>query len=276
MSNLTPPQHELSASHSAPEAKQAENHSQASSDNHSGISEPSRHAEETSDRETEHGHGSKLSSHFDSEDGFFADAPAQSSATYQFPPQSREAKNAAEESAPSPAASSRSHFGHQLMVVPADAERADQEASNRATSGPLSLDEEHSQSSDYSPHQQESSPAQHILPAPGQEQNGQSDSGQLEHSVFEPAAQEPAVDEVNERIPTLPPPNREALSGIAFLMPPQVQVDATPSEPSAETVDALVQKVLEKLRPQLQDMFSQGVKPLVENLVHSELSKKDR
>ena len=59
-------------------------------------------------------------------------------------------------------------------------------------------------------------------------------------------------------------------------MPPQVQVDATPIEPSAETVDALVQKVLEKLRPQLQDLFSQGVKPMVENLVHSELAKKDR
>jgi hypothetical protein len=94
--------------------------------------------------------------------------------------------------------------------------------------------------------------------------------------VFEPAVPEPAVEEFSERIPTLPPPNREALSGIAFLMPPRVQVDATPSEPSAETVDALVQKVLDKLRPQLQDLFSQGVKPLVESLVHSELAKKDR
>jgi hypothetical protein len=33
---------------------------------------------------------------------------------------------------------------------------------------------------------------------------------------------------------------------------------------------------LEKLQPQLQDLFSQGVKPLVESLVHSELTKKDR
>jgi hypothetical protein len=259
-----------------PEAKQAENHSQTSSDNHSGISEPFGHAEEISDQETEHGHGSKFGPHFDSEDHFFADAPAQSSPGYQFPSRSREAENAAEESAPSPVASSRSHFGHRLMVAPADAERADQEASNRVTPEPLSVDEEHSQSSDYQRHQQESSPAQHVLPAPLQEQNEQSDSGQLEHSVFEPAAQELAVEEFNERIPTLPPPNREALSGIAFLMPPQIQVDATPSEPSAETVDALVQKVLEKLRPQLQDLFSQGVKPMVENLVHSELAKKDR
>jgi hypothetical protein len=162
------------------------------------------------------------------------------------------------------------------VVAPADAARTDREASNHATPEPLLVDEGYSRPSDYSPHQEDSSPAQHILSAPAPEENGHSDSGQLEHSVFEPAPQEPAVEEFNERIPTLPPSNREALSGIAFLMPPQIQVDATPSEPSAETVDALVQKVLEKLRPQLQDLFSQGVKPLVENLVNSELSKKDR
>jgi hypothetical protein len=38
----------------------------------------------------------------------------------------------------------------------------------------------------------------------------------------------------------------------------------------------VVRKVLEKLQPHLQELFSQGVKPLVENLVHRELSKKDR
>jgi len=273
MSNLTPPQHESNASHSEPEAKQADNHAEASSDNHGGISEPHGHAEEISDRETEHGHGSQFGSHFDSEDRFFNNARTQSGPSYHFPSESRDAQNAVEETASSPAPSSSSDFGHQLMIAPAG---ADQAASNHATPEPLLVDEHHSQPSDYAPHQEESSPAQHILPAPAQEENGQSDSEQLEPSVFEPAAQEPAVEEFNERIPTLPPPNREALSGIAFLMPPQVQVDATPSEPSSETVDALVQKVLEKLRPQLQDLFSQGVKPLVENLAHSELSKKDR
>ncbi len=278
MSNLTPPQHELSASHSEPEAKQAEKHSEISSDDQTSISEPAGYAEEISEQETEHGHGSKFGSHFDSEDRFFNNAAEPARPSYHFTSETHEAEHAAEETGPASVASSPSDFEHQLMVAPADAERLDQDASSRPTPEPLLVDEEHSQNSDYSQHQEESSPTQHILPAPAEEQNAQSDSNleHLEPSVFEPAAQESSVEEFSERIPTLPPPNREALSGIAFLMPPQVQVDATASEPSDETVDALVQKVLEKLRPQLQDLFSQGVKPLVENLVHSELSKKDR
>jgi CheY-like chemotaxis protein len=276
MSNLTSHQSEPNASHLEPEAKQAGNHSEISSDNRTGISEPAGHAEEMSDHETEHGHGSQFGSHFDSEDRFFANAQAPAGPSYHFPSESRDTEHAAEEA--SPAASSPADVEHQLIVASADAERREEDASNRPAPEPLLVDEEHTHPSDYSPHQEQSSPAQHILPAPAEEQNAQSapEVEQLEPSVFEPAAQEPSVHEFNERIPTLPPPNREALSGIAFLMPPQVQVDATPSEPSAETVDALVQKILEKLRPQIQDLFSQGVKPMVENLVHSELSKKDR
>jgi CheY-like chemotaxis protein len=278
MSNLSAPSPESASSHAEPEAPQAESRSEASSDNRDGIAEPAGHAEEISEQETEHGHGSKFGSHFDSEDRFFNNAAEPARPSYHFTSDTHEAEHAAEETAPAPVASTPSDFEHQLMVAPADAERRDQDASSRPTPEPLLVDEEHSQNSDYSPHQEESSPTQHILPAAAEEQNAQSDSNleHLEPSVFEPAAQEPAVEEFSERIPTLPPPNREALSGIAFLMPPQVQVDATPSEPSAETVDALVRKVLEKLQPQLQEMFSQGVKPLVENLVHSELSKKDR
>jgi hypothetical protein len=276
MSNLSAASPELTSSHAEPEAKQAENHSEISSDNH-GIAEPAGHAEEISDHETEHGHGSKFGSHFDSEDHFFADAPEPAGSSYHFPSESRGEQNATEETAPAPVASGTSDFGHQLMVAPADAEPRDEGVSNRPAPKPLLVDEERSEPSDYSPHQEEPSPTQHILPAAPEEQNVQSDSD-LEHldpSVFEPAAQEPAVEEFSERIPTLPPPNREALSGIAFLMPPPVQVDATRNEPSSEAVDALVRKVLEKLQPQLQDLFSQGVKPLVENLVHTELSKKD-
>jgi CheY-like chemotaxis protein len=278
MSNLTPLQHESSASHSEPEPKLPENHAEISSDNRTGISEPSGHAEEISDHESEHGHGSQFGSRFDSEDRFFANAQAPAGPSYHFQSDSRDTEHVAEEIASSPAASSPAEVDHQLMVAPADAERREQDASDRPAPEPLLVDEEHTQPSDYSPHHEGSSPTQHILPASVEEQNRQSDPDveQLEPSVFEPAAQEPSVQEFNERIPTLPPPNREALSGIAFLMPPQIQVDATPSEPSAETVDALVQKILEKLRPQIQDLFSQGVKPMVENLVHSELSKKDR
>jgi hypothetical protein len=42
-------------------------------------------------------------------------------------------------------------------------------------------------------------------------------------------------------------------------------------------VNAVVQKVLEKLEPQLHDLLSQGVlKPLVENLLQNELAKKEK
>ncbi len=278
MSNLSAPSPESTSSHAEPEAKQTENHTETSSDNRDGIAEPAGHAEEISEQETEHGHGSKFGSHFDSEDRFFNSAAEPARPSYHFTSETHEAEHAAEETAPAPLASTPSDFDHQLMVAPADAERPDQDASSRPTPEPLLVDESHSQNSDYSPHHEESSPTHHILPAAAEEQNAQPDSNleHLEPSVFEPAAQESSVEEFSERIPTLPPPNREALSGIAFLMPPQVQVDATPSEPNAEAVDALVRKVLEKLQPQLQEMFSQGVKPLVENLVHSELSKKDR
>jgi CheY-like chemotaxis protein len=276
MSNLSAPPPELTPSHAEAETKQAENHSEISSDNR-GISEPDGHAEESSNQETEHGHGSEFGSHFDSEDRFFADAQEAARPSHHFQSESREAENAAEETVPASAASGPSDFGNQLMVAPADSERRDDAASNRTTPEPLLVDEGHSKPSDYSSHEEESSSTQHFLPTHAEEQDVQSDSD-LEHldpSVFEPAAQAPSVEEFNERIPTLPPPNREALSGIAFLMPPPIQSDATPAEPSAETVDALVRKVLEKLQPQLQDLFSQGVKPLVENLVHTELSKKD-
>jgi hypothetical protein len=83
-----------------------------------------------------------------------------------------------------------------------------------------------------------------------------------------------------ERIPTLPPPNREALSEIPFLMPP-VLPPQNSEQPAArandsEAVDDMVRKVMEKLGPHLQELLSQGVKPLVENLLQNELQKKDR
>lgn len=276
MSNLSAPPAESRASHAESAATKPENSLEISSESRSSISAPAPRAEETPEQETDHSHGSEFDSHFDSEDRFFASTSTPARSSYHFPSESRVEEIASEEAHPAPVASVSSDFDHQPRVAPPDNERRTEDAST--PSEPLLVREEPSEASDYSQHQEESSPTQRILPAPVGEQSAQSDS-ELEHlepSVFEPAAQEPAVEEFSERIPTLPPPNREALSGIAFLMPPQVQVDATPVEPSAETVDALVQKVLEKLRPQLQDLFSRGVKPLVENLVQSELSKKDR
>lgn len=91
-----------------------------------------------------------------------------------------------------------------------------------------------------------------------------------------------ASQDAIERIPTAPPPNREALSGIPFLLPPREitgPVDVTPAAPGSAPVDvdAVVQKVIDKLGPQLQEMLAQGLlKPLVENLLQQELAKKEK
>jgi hypothetical protein len=88
-----------------------------------------------------------------------------------------------------------------------------------------------------------------------------------------------AAADVDERIPTGHPPNREALSDIPFLVPPPGFRPNAPPESTADsdTVDAVVQKVLEKLEPQLHELLSQGVlKPLVESLLQGEIAKKER
>ena len=99
-------------------------------------------------------------------------------------------------------------------------------------------------------------------------------------SLFSESAPEAPAMQGFERIPTLPPPNREALSEIPFLMPP-VLPPQNSEQPAArandsEAVDDMVRKVMEKLGPHLQELLSQGVKPLVENLLQNELQKKDR
>jgi hypothetical protein len=139
----------------------------------------------------------------------------------------------------------------------------------------LLVDEQHTQPSDYAPAQDPPQPVEEnaaaSYPAP---------PDYLEPSAFESAQPEPELEEF-ERIPTLPPPNREALLQIPFLSPPPPEPPKpalNEAEPSAADshVEDVVRKVLEKLQPHLQELFSQGVKPLVENLVHSELSKKDK
>ena len=88
--------------------------------------------------------------------------------------------------------------------------------------------------------------------------------------------------DVDERIPTGPPPNREALADIPFLSPPPEILEASRASMSGsngnnESVDDLVRKVLQRLEPQLHELLSQGVlKPLVENILQGELAKKDR
>ena len=158
------------------------------------------------------------------------------------------------------------------------------------------------------------SPAVRVTPEPllvdSEESHGPSEYGSRAqqvsplHSFFAPASGDPVVEEAigpesssfaqmeapipefapvsgdaNGRIPTGPPPSREALAGIPFLMPPPDFGQPTQESASTnpETVDEVVRKVLAKLEPQIHDLLSQGVlKPLIENILQSELAKKEK
>jgi CheY-like chemotaxis protein len=156
------------------------------------------------------------------------------------------------------------------------------------------------------------SPAVHVTPEPllvdDEESHGPSEYGTRKqettalHSFFAPASGDPVVQEPmdaetsareeiavpsfensfnhsDDRIPTGPPPNREALAGIPFLTPPSDFRASTPESaaPNQGTVDEVVRRVLERLEPQIHDLLSSGVlKPLVENLLQSELAKKGK
>ncbi|HTU33646.1 MAG TPA: response regulator [Candidatus Acidoferrum sp.] len=119
-------------------------------------------------------------------------------------------------------------------------------------------------------------------------------------SIFAPplpeAASEPPISPASvtptngstERIPTIPPPSREAIADIPFLMPPppapfepptpsnsESPKTAEPTEPPS--VDAVVSRLLEKLQPQIHDMLAKDLlKPLVENLLQQELTNKSK
>jgi CheY-like chemotaxis protein len=278
MTNMSAPSAPAAATHAEAETKPAESHAEVPSENHGNGSEPGQRAEQTSHQEAERTEEYEFSSRSESNERFFADAPAPAKFSYHFPPEeSREPTQHVEE--PTPIASSAPEQSNDLVSAPADSEHHDDDASSHPAPEPLLVDEEHSEPSLYLPSPE---PAQHILPASVEQQNRQPDAllEHLEPSVFEPAEQTSAVDEFSERIPTLPPPNREALAGIPFLMPPPSapshEQEAEPDANDGHAIDEVVRKVLEKLQPHLQELFSQGVKPLVENLVHSELSKKDR
>jgi len=158
----------------------------------------------------------------------------------------------------------------------------------RVTPEPLLVDDEpavHSPS-EYGTRPQEVSPLHSFFaPASG---DPVLEEPVAEHPIdVEPLAQDetpvPSHDssssEWNERIPTAPPLNRDALAEIPFLTPPaDFHPDARDTDAvNSETIDAVVRKVLEKLEPRLHDLLSQGVlKPLVENLLQSELAKKEK
>ena len=104
---------------------------------------------------------------------------------------------------------------------------------------------------------------------------------QTESAPPEAASTQSPFDEFDERIPTMLPPNREALAGIPFLTPPPLPViepgKTAENGVDSRTVDAVVEKVLEKLEPQLHELLSQGLlKPLVESLLQKEAAKKEK
>jgi len=280
MANMSAPSAPATAADAEVESRPAESHARVSSENHGNGSEFDVRAEQTSHQEAERTDDYEFSPRSESSERFFADAPGPAKFSYHFPPdEARETAPSHEEPADAPVTSSAPELSNDLVVAPADAEHHDDDASSHPSPEPPLVDVEHSEPPLYLP----AEPAQHILPASVEQQNRQPDAllEHLEPSVFEPAAQASAVDEFSERIPTLPPPNREALAGIPFLMPPpsgpsHESIAAEPEPSDAHAIDEVVRKVLEKLQPRLQELFSQGVKPLVENLVHSELSKKDR
>jgi CheY-like chemotaxis protein len=282
MSNLSAPStHATSTTQAEPEAKSTTEHAEFSSENHGNGNEAAVRAEEPLHQSSEQEDDFEFSKQPELEDRFFVASPETPKSSYHFA--SEESRETAAKVQEPQAASEPSNTPDQaqdLLPAPADADSQDDDAASHPSPEPLLVDEEHSDPSLYLPALE---PAQHILPASVEQRDRQPDAllEHLEPSVFEPASQSAGVEEFSERIPTLPPPNREALAGIPFLMPPP----ATPSHEPVEThaqandaqaVDEVVRKVLEKLQPHLQELFSQGMKPLVENLVHSELSKKDR
>lgn len=234
--------------------------------------------------------GIDLGEKFDTEPRHFADAvPQFGSSSYHFAssdPVEHESYGAhqADETAPiieTPA---------ELMVSPADAPRNEAQPEHTPTE-PLFVTEHVSESvtenvsenleptPDYTAQAEEPLAAE-PQPEPAFAETLESQEGLLEptpSSFFESSESVAREEDFSERIPTLPPTNREALSDIPFLMPPAMESHASGngSDPNA-VVDDVVRKVLEKLQPQLQEMLSQGMKPLLENLVQSELQKKDR
>jgi CheY-like chemotaxis protein len=143
------------------------------------------------------------------------------------------------------------------------------------TPEPLLVKDEPTSRSEYGKRSDLPPPVNTFAPPPPPDPLARSDSDNGASAFFEPSPPEPEFPGFSERIPTAPPPNREALAQIPFLSPPPPSADSGAVDDG--TVDAVVQKVLERLEPQLHDLLSKGLlKPLVENMLHDELSKKNK
>jgi CheY-like chemotaxis protein len=204
---------------------------------------------------------------------------------------------------------SKSHVESQLLSAPADAMPSrkdpalDEPPAAHVTPEPLLVRDESVAASGYGSNPESIAPLQSFpLPGAVEPVNGEpaADLVRTNHEEVPAFAAAPDVSatkvsapddsspaDFGERIPTAPPPSREALSGIPFLMPtaaalesvsaPEAPAAPEVAPPPAPNVDEMVQKVLARLEPQLHELLSKSLlKPLVENMLQNELAKKEK
>jgi CheY-like chemotaxis protein len=232
-------------------------------------------------------HAAEAAAHDDAP--MFSDEGQGASSWFHVPPPMQETiqetvREAMQEVSAEAASRPAPDFGHEILVSPADADHSSNNGQGEpvpeAVSSLFSTNQVSDEASreareqnngqpseqlEYVPHQDEIAvPTQHLLPPPPDAEellaHAESSLVESDSSVY------------SERIPTAPPPNREALADIPFLLPPPA-----PAPLDSGAIDAVVQRVLEKLEPQLHDLLSKGVlKPLIENLLQQELHKNDK
>ncbi|MGB0001902.1 MAG: response regulator [Candidatus Acidiferrales bacterium] len=181
-----------------------------------------------------------------------------------------------------PADSTPSHRDSALEMPPAA----------HVTPEPLLVRDEQPAFSSYEDHHEHAAALQ-SFPFPGEPEptNGEPAADAVVASLEEApapifaASEESAADESTHTdfsglIPTAPPPNREALADIPFLMPSAAALEQvnSPQDPAPQAnLDEVVQRVLERLEPQLHELLSKNLlKPLVENMLQAELAKRDK
>jgi hypothetical protein len=170
----------------------------------------------------------------------------------------------------------------------------------RVTPEPLLVDEYSPKASDhrYVDRQQDIAPAYTFLPPVETKADAASSApepagahARQEESVLPSfgdrlvspdGAQSSALKPEEDTVPSyLPPsPTREQIAHIPFLNPPPdvpKQAEKVADNGVAQfAVDAVVQRILDKIEPQLHDLLAQNLRPLIENLVHAEMQKHEQ
>jgi hypothetical protein len=138
-------------------------------------------------------------------------------------------------------------------------------------------DEPAGPSSDYAARPQETTSLHsYFAPGEGEPVFDEPLVGETAPAAEAQASRESSPDESGERVPAAASPSPEELSQIPFLTPPAPRAEE-PAAVDSGVVDAVAQRLLEKLGPQLHEILSKGaLKPLVENLVQEELTKKEK